>query len=195
MVKAKIARRSNLSRVWKVLRGNPTTLVGVVIVSVFIILIAFGPLIALHSPTEQDMSIRLKPPSSEHPLGTDQFGRDILSRIIIGSRNVGAVASLGTAIAVLAGLALGMISGYVGGIVDDVIMRFEVMMAILGYCAMLILFSLGSSMLNVILVVGFVYTPVVSRVVKCGLDYKTRQFVEAANYVVSVFYILAKRYC
>ena len=183
-------------QVWKVLRGNPTTLVGVVIVSVFIILIAFGPLIALHSPTEQDMSIRLKPPSSEHPLGTDQFGRDILSRIIIGSRNVGAVASLGTAIAVLAGLALGMISGYVGGIVDDVIMRLlEVMMAIPGILlAMLILFSLGSSMLNVILVVGFVYTPVVSRVVRSVvLDYKTRQFVEAAKLRgESVFYILAK---
>lgn len=172
------------SKVWKMMSGKPTTLIGSVIVVIFLVLALFGPLIAPYSSTEQDMSMRMQPPSEKNLLGTDQYGRDVLSRVIIGSRNVGLVAGSGTAVAVVLGLIIGLISGYFGGLLDDVFMRImEVMMAIPALLfAMLILFSFGSSIFSVILVIGFLYAPVVARIVRSVvLDFKTRQFVEAAK--------------
>lgn len=187
---------SKLKKTWRTARRAPTTLIGIIIVTIFFLMSVFGPLVAPYSPSAQNFSRRLQPPSEHHLLGTDQFGRDILSRIIIGSRNVGIVAGSGTAVAVIIGLFIGLISGYWGGILDDILMRImEVMMAIPALLfAMLILFSLGSSMGSVILVVGFLFSPIVARVVRSVvLDFKTRQFVEAAKLRgESALYILAK---
>ena len=179
---ARGSRGTRLS--WRRLRRYPATLAGFAIVAFFLVMALFGPLIAPYKYSDQVLSDRLQPPSRQYPLGTDQFGRDVFSRILVGSRDVYLVAGSGTVLAVLIGLTLGLIAGFFGGIVDEIVMRLvDVLLAIPPLLlAMIILFSLGPSRLNVILVVGFLYIPMVSRVVRSVvLDLKTRQFVEAAK--------------
>lgn len=169
---------------WKRLKKYPATILGFAIVGFFFLMAFFGPFIAPYGYSEQELRDRLQPPSKEHLLGTDQFGRDVFSRVLIGSRDVYLVAGSGTILAVFIGLSLGLISGYFGGIVDEIVMRLiDVLLAIPPLLlAMIILFTMGSSRINVILAVGFLYIPMVSRVVRSVvLDLKTRQFVEAAK--------------
>jgi peptide/nickel transport system permease protein len=171
-------------RGWRRLARYPATLGGLAVVAFFLVLAAFGPLLAPYRYSEQALAERLQPPSGQHLLGTDQFGRDVLSRIIVGSRGVYVVAGSGTALAVVLGSTLGLMAGYFGRAADELIMRLaDVLLAVPPLLlAMLILFSLGPSRLNVILIVGFLYVPMVARLVRSVvLDLKTRQFVEAAR--------------
>jgi peptide/nickel transport system permease protein len=166
------------------MRRYPATLLGFTIVGLFILMAFFGPLIAPYKYSEQNLLNKLQPASSEHWFGTDQFGRDIFSRILTGSRDVFTIAGSGTLLAVLMGLTLGMLSGYLGGAVDEMIMRFmDVLLSIPPLLlAMIILGTVGPSRLNIVLVVGFLYIPMVSRVVRSVvLDIKTREFIEAAK--------------
>jgi peptide/nickel transport system permease protein len=166
------------------LRRYPATLIGIAIVGFFIFTAIFGPLIAPYPYTQQKLTERLQPPSAEHLFGTDQFGRDIFSRVIVGSRDVFVVAGTGTVVAVLLGLTLGLFAGYYGKLLDEVAMRLvDVLLAVPPLLlALLILGTLGPSRRNVILVVGVLYIPMVARVVRSVvLDLKTRQFVEAAR--------------
>jgi peptide/nickel transport system permease protein len=169
---------------FKRLKRYPTTLIGFIIVLFFLITALFGPMLAPYKYTDQNLANKLQPPSEEHIFGTDQFGRDVYSRILVGSRDVLSVAGSGTALAVFFGLLLGLVSGYRGGLFDELIMRImDVILSIPPLLlAMVILFSLGPSRFNVIIVVGFLYIPMVARVVRSVvLDLKTRQFVEAAK--------------
>jgi len=181
----KAARKvSRFTAGWRRLRRYPATLVGFFIVGFFLMMAVIGPLIAPYGYSDQALSERFQPPSGQHFLGTDRFGRDVFSRILVGSRDVYVVAGSGALVAVLLGLSLGLISGYFGGLVDEILMRLiDVLLAIPPLLlAMIILFTLGPSRINVILVVGFLYIPMVSRVVRSVvLDLKTRQFVEAAK--------------
>ncbi|MEL7565181.1 MAG: ABC transporter permease [Dehalobacterium sp.] len=175
---------SKFSAAGRQLRRHPTTFIGIAIVLFFLLLAFIGPYIAPYPYSAQSLAEKLQPPSEKHFFGTDQFGRDIYSRIIIGSRDVFIVAGSGTALAVFLGLLLGLFSGYRGGIIDEIAMRcMDVILSIPALLlAMVILFSLGPSRVNVILVVGFLYIPMVARVVRSVvLDLKTRQFIEAAK--------------
>ena len=166
------------------LKRYPVTLIAFIAFLLFIVLALIGPFIAPYKYSEQDLTAKLQPPSKEHYFGTDQFRRDILSRIIFGSRDVLAVAGSSTLLAVLGGLLVGMISGFKGGLLDEFVMRaMDVILSIPPLLlAMITLFSLGSSRVNVVLVVGFLYIPMVARVVRSVvLDLKTRQFIEAAR--------------
>lgn len=179
------AKRSGQFAVtWRRLRRYPATLLGFTIVGVFLLIAISGPLIAPYGYSDQNLADRLQSASQAHVLGTDQYGRDIFSRILVGSRDVLVVAGSGTLVAVILGLTLGLFSGYFGGWFDEVAMRLvDVLLAIPPLLlAMIILGTLGPSRLNVILVVGFLYIPMVSRVVRSVvLDLKTRQYVEAAK--------------
>jgi len=177
-------RTGRVAITWRRLRRYPATLAGFAIFGFFLLLALIGPLVAPYRYSEQSLQERLLPPSARHPLGTDQFGRDVFSRVIVGSRDVYVVAGSGTFLAILIGSTLGLVSGYFGRVVDEILMRLvDVLLAMPPLLlAMLILFSLGPSRLNVILIVGFLYVPMVSRVVRSVvLDLKTRQFVEAAR--------------
>lgn len=193
-IKQNASAASVLSKTIKRLWRYPTTLIGFILVFLFLVIAVFGPMIAPYTYTEQNLSNKLQPPSEEHLFGTDQFGRDVYSRVLVGSRDVLSVAGSGTALAVFFGLLLGLLSGYRGGLFDELIMRFmDVILSIPPLLlAMVILFSLGPSRINVIIVVGFLYIPMVARVVRSVvLDLKTRQFVEAARLRgESRFYIL-----
>jgi peptide/nickel transport system permease protein len=177
-------KNSRLLIAWKRLRRYPMNMFGFVIVLLFFLIAIWGPTLAPYKYTAQDLPNKLQPPSEEHIFGTDQFGRDVYSRILVGSRDVLSVAGSGTALAVFFGLLLGLFSGYRGGLFDELIMRaMDVILSIPPLLlAMVILFSLGPSRLNVIIVVGFLYIPMVARVVRSVvLDLKNRQFVEAAR--------------
>jgi peptide/nickel transport system permease protein len=176
--------KSRFAMKWKRLRRYPATLMGVIIVGFFVIMAVFGPLIVPYGYSDQDLENRFDPPSKEHFFGTDRYGRDVFSRVLVGSRDVFVVAGAGTIIAVILGLSLGLLSGYYGGLIDDIVMRLvDVLLSIPPLLlAMIILFTLGPSRINVIIVVGFLYIPIVSRVVRSVvLDIKTRQYIEAAK--------------
>lgn len=183
-VRDKNTTPSALGRIWRRLRRYPTTFIGFIIVIIFLLIAIFGPFLAPYPYTEQNLIERLQPPSDEHIFGTDQFGRDIYSRILVGSRDVLIVAGSGTVLAVFFGLLVGLFSGYRGGLFDEIVMRImDVILSIPPLLlAMVILFSLGPSRINVIIVVGFLYIPMVARVVRSVvLEIKTRQFIEAAR--------------
>ncbi len=186
MAELKIAARKQrrFAARWRQLGRYPATLIGFFIVVFFLLMAVIGPWVAPYGYSDQVMAERFQPPSRHHLLGTDRFGRDVFSRILVGSRDVYIVAGSGALLAVLCGLTLGLIAGYFGGLVDEILMRLiDVLLAIPPLLlAMIVLFTLGSSRINVILVVGFLYIPMVSRVVRSVvLDLKTRQFVEAAK--------------
>ena len=189
-------KRSRLLGGWKKLRRHPTALFGFAVVGFFFLMAFIGPIVAPYGYAAQNLQMSLQPPSGAHLLGTDNFGRDIFSRIIIGSRDVYIAAGSATGVAVIFGLTIGLFSGYKGGIVDEIVMRIiDVIMSIPSLLlAMVVLFSLGASRLNLIIVIGLLYTPPISRVVRSVvLDVKTRQFVEAAKLRgESAFYILFK---
>jgi peptide/nickel transport system permease protein len=169
---------------WRRLGRYPATLLGFLIVGFFLVMAVIGPWVAPYGYADQVLSERFQPPSQKHLLGTDRFGRDVFSRILIGSRDVYVVAGSSALLAVLLGLTLGLIAGYFGGLVDEILMRLiDVLLSIPPLLlAMIVLFTLGGSRINVILVVGFLYIPMVSRVVRSVvLDLKTQQFVEAAK--------------
>lgn len=180
----RIRRPSRIALAWRRLRRYPATILGLVIVGFFVLTAVLGPLVAPYPYTQQKLTERLRPPSAEHLFGTDQFGRDIFSRVIVGSRDVLITAGSGTLIAVVLGLTLGLLAGYFGRFIDEIAMRLvDVLLAMPPLLlALLILGTLGPSRLNVILVVGVLYIPMVSRVVRSVvLDLKTRQFIEAAR--------------
>ncbi len=179
-----LTRPPQIAVTWRRLRRYPTTIIGFAIVGFFLLMAILGEWVAPYKYSDQVLADRLQPPSQAHTLGTDQFGRDIFSRILTGSRDIFLVAGSGALVAVLLGLTLGMFAGYFGGLIDEIAMRLvDVLLAIPPLLlAMVILGTTGPSRRNIILIVGFLYIPMVSRVVRSVvLDLKTRQFIEAAK--------------
>lgn len=157
---------------------------GLALVLVYVIVALFAGILAPYSPIEQHAQDRLQGPSSTYWLGTDEFGRDQLSRIMHGATNSLRVALLSVAFACLVGSALGMIAGYAGGWLDNGIMRvmdlFFAFPAIL--LALSIVAALGPGANNTILAIAVVYTPIFARVARGPvLSIKVMEFVEAAR--------------
>lgn len=178
------SRPSSWRLYWRRFRRRPAALAGTAVFCFFLFLAVAGPLIAPYDYRAQDPGARLETPSLEHPFGTDQFGRDILSRIIVGTRNIFLLGGIGTLIAVALGTGVGLASGYVGGLVDEVVMRLlDVLLSFPALLLALVLLStVGPSNLNIVFVVAVLYVPMVARVVRSMvLDLKTKEFVEAAR--------------
>ena len=169
---------------WRRLLKRPAALVGTIVFCVFLFLAVFGPWVAPYDYQEQDAKLRLATPTLSHPFGADQFGRDILSRIIVGTRNIFLLGGFGTLVAVVIGTAIGLASGYVGGTTDEVVMRLlDVLLSFPSLLLALVLLStVGPSNLNIVFVVAILYIPMVARVVRSMvLDLKNKEFVEAAR--------------
>ena len=169
---------------WRRLRRRPAALTGTVIFCAFLFLAVFGPWVAPYDYQAQDAELRLEAPTLAHPFGTDQFGRDVFSRIIVGTRNIFLLGGFGTLVAVMIGTTIGLSSGYVGGVVDEVVMRLlDVLLSFPSLLLALVLLStVGPSNLNIVLVVAILYIPMVARVVRSMvLDLKNKEFVEAAR--------------
>ena len=169
---------------WRRLLKRPAALVGTIVFCFFLFLAVFGPWIAPYDYEKQSAELRLATPTMSHPFGADQFGRDILSRIIVGTRNIFLLGGFGTAVAVVIGTAIGLFSGYIGGTTDEVVMRLlDVLLSFPSLLLALVLLStVGPSNLNIVFVVAILYIPMVARVVRSMvLDLKNKEFVEAAR--------------
>lgn len=175
------------TRVWAGLRqlyARPASAVGTSIFLLFLLMALIGPLIAPYEANQQIFEDARQPPSPRHWFGTDHLGRDVFSRVVLGARDVLSLAGLGTLAAVVVGTTIGLISGYWGGWLDEVVMRFfDSLLALPALLlALLLLGSLGRSRNSVLLVIIIVYSPIVARVVRSVvLSVKTKGFVEAAR--------------
>lgn len=170
-------------RVWRALARDVGTLSGAAIVSIMLLLAVFANVIAPYAPTEMNFTAVLQSPSAEHWLGTDELGRDMLSRLIHGSR-ASLIVGVGSALlAMVLGSLLGVVAGYLGGRVDSVIMRlmdvFFAFPAIL--LALTLVIVLGTDLRNIILALGIIYMPQFARVARgATLSVREEVYVEAA---------------
>ena len=182
--------------VFRQLLRSPTFIVGAIVLAIWIICAIFGPALAPHSPYAQNLEGINKAPSSAHLFGTDQLGRDMLSRVIVGSRDILIIAPLATLLGTVLGTVIGLLMGYFRGFVDDVLGRFvEAFLAIpLIVAGMIALSTLGRSNLVIIIVIGLLFTPLIARTVRAAvllereLDYvaAARLRGERAPYIMFV---------
>lgn len=158
-------------------------------VSGLIVLLWFGVFLVQHvwtphDPYEMNFAARLQAPGVEYLLGTDKYGRDILSRIMVGSQSVIQLSMTGTLLAVACGLLIGLASTMLGGRYDEAIMRFmDILMSFPSLLlALLVVGVLGPSYLNVVLVIGVVFAPRVARVVRSiAREIMGREFIDLAR--------------
>lgn len=163
---------------------NKLAVSGSIILILFLGMAIFAPAIAPYDPFYMDSTAVLSPPSSVHLLGTDNMGRDILSRIFYGARISLRVSLISVAIATVAGVLLGVAAGYFGKVVDAIISRIlEIMFAFPEVLlALLIMSILGASLNNIIIAIGIVYTPIFARITRGAvLSVKDSLYVEAAR--------------
>jgi peptide/nickel transport system permease protein len=174
------------ARPWRLgaaLRRSPLSVAGAALVVVFILTAALAPLLAPHAP-DDPVARRLLAPERAYPFGTDEFGRDILSRIIWGVRISLWVGVISVGIGLAGGASLGLVSGYVGGRVDMLLMRVvDVMFSIPPIILAITLTGvLGPGLLNATVAVGLVYLPTFARVARGPvLAVVAREYVEAAR--------------
>ncbi len=151
-------RKSAAAQMWRRLRKNKLAVAGMVILLIIILAACFADVLFDYNTEviKQTASLRLKPPSAEHPLGTDEVGRDILARIVHGARTSLPVAFATIAIAAVAGGLLGAIAGYAGKTADNVIMRImDVFLAIPSILlSIAIVAALGASMTNLLIAIA-----------------------------------------
>ncbi|MBK3774733.1 ABC transporter permease subunit [Azospirillum brasilense] len=174
------ARRSSLMRYFR----HPGFLIGVILLTLLLIVAVAAPWIAPMSPLETDLANTLAPPSAAHLLGTDQFGRDVLSRLIWGTR-----ISLQVAVAVMAlslslGMVIGAVAGFFGGWVERVTVSIiDILLAFPGFLlALALVAARGSSLESVIIAVALAFTPRVAAVMRAVvLTIKPRTYVEASR--------------
>jgi len=169
--------------VWRSFR-NPLTLAGILIIGALVGIALVAPLIAPADPTRTNLEIRFDPPTRAHPFGTDQLGRDILSRVIYGTRVSLRIAILAAVIATTIGAPLGIISGYFRGRVDDFLMRLTDMFMAFPrlILAMAIAAALRPSLENVIIAISIAAWPAYARLARSvTLALREETFVEAAR--------------
>lgn len=169
---------------WQRFKKNRLAVAGGVVVLILFIIAIFASLISPYDPNVIDKKHVLEPPSLKHPFGTDELGRDIMSRVIWGSRISISVGFVAVGIATIIGMILGAISGYYGGWLDSVIMRFvDIMLSIPTFFLILAVIAfLGPSILNIMIIIGLTSWMGVARLVRAEfLTLKEREFVIAAR--------------
>jgi peptide/nickel transport system permease protein len=168
---------------------QPLFVVGLVITVGFVLVGLVGPMLAPHDPVQQDLALRLKPPGTvlangdTYLLGTDQLGRDVLSRLMAGTRISLIVATLAVFIGLVLGTALGIVAGYLGGVWDAVTMRLvDLQMAFpFIFLGFLVVGLFGRGLLNTILVLGLWGWVAYARIARgMSLSLRHREFMEAA---------------
>ena len=172
---------SAIKRLW---RKNKLAAASAVVILLFVLAAILAPVLTPYTFDGMDLLNRLAPPSREHLLGTDEAGRDVLTRMLYGSRVSLLVGIVPTVISMLAGAILGIIAGYSGGRTDAVIMRIaDVMLAFPPmFLAMVIMYTLGDGMINIFLALALVNWASVARIVRAEtLKLKETEFVEAAH--------------
>lgn len=179
------SRRQRLLKGLRLFFGSKwLNIIGALIIVLFLFLCAFGPALAPYDPIRPQILIKLQGPSAAHLFGTDDLGRDVLSRVMSGARISLGVAAIVLSIAVLLGVFIGGVSGYVGGWLDDVLMRLtDLFLAFPALIlAIAIAATLGPSLRNVMIALSAVYWPWYARLVRGQvLAVKRWDFVESAH--------------
>ncbi len=165
-------------------RGNILFLTGASVVAFFVLVAVFAPLIATHDPAHIDFKSVLLPPSAEYYFGTDELGRDVFSRVVYGTRISLFVGFVAVGISVIIGTVLGLISGYFGGVIDTLLMRFvDIMLCFPSFFLILAVIAfLNPSVFNVMAVIGFTSWMGVTRLVRAEvMSVRTRDYITAAR--------------
>ncbi|MGQ9645884.1 MAG: ABC transporter permease [Thermodesulfobacteriota bacterium] len=186
MSKTQAIKTGQATEVWRRLKRNRAAIAGGSVVTLFVLIALLAPVLAPYPPNEGDLTKRLKPPCKEHLLGTDSLGRDQLSRVIYGARISLQIQVVAVAIALLIGTLLGMVGGYYGGKLDNVLMRMmDVLLAFPGiFLAISIIAVLGPGLTNLMLAAGIYSVPQFARIVRGSvISLKEKEFVEAARAV------------
>lgn len=166
------------------LYARPVSAIGTTITLIFLLVALLGPWIAPYGASEIIAGDARQPPSAKHWFGTDNLGRDVFSRVILGAREILVLSGLGTLLAVLSGTCLGLLAGYRGGWLDEGLMRFfDSLLALPALLlALLFLGTSGQSEWSVLVVIVIVYTPIVARVVRSvTLSVRSKAFIEASR--------------
>lgn len=169
---------------WRQLFIQPAPAFGTAIFVLFALMALFGPLVVPYEANQQVYEAARQSPSYQHWFGTDHLGRDVLSRVILGARDIFSLAGLGTLVAVLIGTFFGLVSGYFGGWFDEILMRFfDSLMSIPALLfALLMLGTIGPSREGVLMVLVIVYPPIVARVVRSVvLREKNKSYIDSAR--------------
>lgn len=177
---ARVARRERL----RLLLRSPTFIIGCVLLGVWVVCAIFGTLIAPQNPQADDILNKLVAPSGDHLFGSDRLGRDVLSRVMVGAREILIMAPLATILGTVLGTAIGLVTGYYRGLVDEAIMRVvDAVLAIpLIITALLAIVALGPSRITIILVIGFVFAPIIAKTVRAAvLSERELDYVQAAR--------------
>ncbi|MGG1630217.1 ABC transporter permease [Rossellomorea sp. NRS-1567] len=176
--------------------SNKMGLSGALILGVFVIIAIFGPLLTQYDPKEYGVAEVLSPPSLQHLLGTDDLGRDVLGGVLLGARISITVGFLATLISMIIGTVVGIASGYYGGKVDTLLMRFTDVFLVLPWLPLALVLTaiLGASIWNIIFVIGLTSWPGTARIVRSQtLSVKERQFIERARAIgADHLYIMRK---
>jgi peptide/nickel transport system permease protein len=161
---------------WRLVARRPGFIIGALILLFWIVCALFGSSIAPHDPYAQDLLDFNMAPSAAHWFGTDQLGRDVFSRVLVGSRSILLVAPIATLIGTVVGTALGLALGYLGGALDAIVGRFvEAVLSIpVAIVAFLFIVAVGASALTEILVIGFVFAPLIARTVRSSVQVESQ---------------------
>lgn len=178
------ARAQAWWRGWRGLVGNPAAFAGLLILVALVLVAIFAPVVAPYDPFAQDLGLRLLPPSLPHPFGTDELGRDILSRLVFGARITLRMALLAAAIAAPVGLAVGTIAGYFGGWLDillmrivDVFLSFPSLILALAFVA-----ALGPGIDNAVVAISLASWPPIARLARAEtLTVRKADYIAAAR--------------
>lgn len=193
---AAAVRPSRWKEIWEIALRNKLTLMGFIIVGLVVLVGLLAPVLAPYDPNLMDIPARLQGPSSAHPFGTDEMGRDILSRVMYGARISIAVGVIIVAVSAAIGVVLGSLSGYFGGRIDQAVMAVTDM--ILAFPSMVLALALtaamGPGLLNTMLAVIIVRIPMYTRLMRGQvLVQKEQQYVRAARtFGEKPFWIVAR---
>ena len=157
---------------WYRLTRNRAAMAGLMIIAFFALLAIFAPVLAPANPLEQNISVRLTPPfTGGYILGTDDLGRDLLSRIIYGGRISLIIGAVSVGISLIMGVSLGILAGYFGGWIDKIIMRLIDIMLAFPYILLtvVIVAILGPSLVNAMVAIGISYMPQYARVIRASV--------------------------
>lgn len=179
----------------RALARSPGFVIGLLLVAFWLGCALVGPLVVPHDPYASDPLNSLAPPDRVHWFGTDQLGRDVFSRVIVGARDIFAIAPLATLVGTLAGTALGLVLGYVGGWFDKLASRLiDALLALpLVVVALAALAALGASSVTVVLVIGLTFAPITARIVRAAvlaerhLDYVAAARLRGENALYLMF--------
>lgn len=179
-------RTERLGDLWHALKGNPTALFGLFLIGILLLCAAFPSVIAPYDPNDGDFRLESQPPSLAHPFGTDDFGKDILSRVIYGARLDLRIALQAVIISLVIGTMVGAISAYIGGLTDEVVMRsMDILQAFPRFIfAMGIAFALGPGINTVVIATAVLNIPGYARLMRSVmLSAKASQYAMAAKAV------------